>query len=876
MGRAAQAVRRRPGGQAEVPSEGAELQTEMRKVTWGFAMPAWWHRIFFPYRLLLLFSLAVCLLQILVGISFSHTFSSRYTSRTPPGPPQDPPPVPLESKSGLRYPCNITAKEAVSAINRATSLGCKQELVDLVCSLDKGLVYPASLPRSCPKKVDPATKGRHMGCFQDSFTKRVLQGHLVKMKDTNSPQVCLEVCINTGFSYSGVQYGLECFCGNAQPQASLLLDPGKCDLPCPGGGPATCGGYLTMDITETGLVPYLPSKLGQEGQSQDQAPVRLVYLLTVAGRASRQVFRLVKRLYSPHHYILVHVDARQEFLHKEMVRLSELLPNLRLVNQRYSTIWGGASLLTMLLSAIKELLAMDDWTDWDFVLNLSESDWPVKKQTELVSFLSANRDNNFVKGHGREQDKFIKKQGLDRTFHQCDNHMWRLGSRSLPLGVQIDGGSDWICLNHDFAEYVVGSEDELVTGLKKVFTQTLLPAESFFHTVLRNSRFCNTYIDNNLHLTNWKRKQGCKCQYKAIVDWCGCSPNDFLPEDWTKLESTHAKQLFFARKFEPIIHQGILNRVDDWVFESAGDEEDIDSDDVARNSYWQNVFHHDDLKNTDFTATAALAEDDLKHVREECHSDLVFVEVKEITTHNFNNKYQGTLLYIKAEHPENKEAVNIEIKVKHKQRLERTEEQEKSRLTNMAVGTEFDLKELIFRNFLNLIRQDSKPALQLEISSGKTKEQIRFGWFSPQKVLVATSTFQINDTKVDTVESVEPSLQVPLAPGVWTVVAVSGLDLLFREQFLVVPQLGNLPEAKETVALTDSSLEKFLPRDPEHRNVINSFRESVPFILEYFEVLDRCGDISCLSSCETTSWSSRYPDSKSEIKGVDPVTGEIL
>ena len=37
--------------------------------------------------------------------------------------------------------------------------------------------------------------------------------------------------------------------------------------------------------------------------------------------------------------------------------------------------------------------------------------------------------------------------------------------------------------------------------------------------VLRNSEYCQTYIDNNLHLTNWKRKQGCKCQYKAIVDW---------------------------------------------------------------------------------------------------------------------------------------------------------------------------------------------------------------------------------------------------------------------------------------------------------------------------------------------------------------------
>ena len=35
------------------------------------------------------------------------------------------------------------------------------------------------------------------------------------------------------------------------------------------------------------------------------------------------------------------------------------------------------------------------------------------------------RENNFVKGHGREQDKFVKKQGLDKTFYECDNHMWR-------------------------------------------------------------------------------------------------------------------------------------------------------------------------------------------------------------------------------------------------------------------------------------------------------------------------------------------------------------------------------------------------------------------------------------------------------------------
>ena len=34
---------------------------------------------------------------------------------------------------------------------------------------------------------------------------------------------------------------------------------------------------------------------------------------------------------------------------------------------------------------------MEDWADWDFVLNLSESDYPVKTQEELVHFLSSNR-----------------------------------------------------------------------------------------------------------------------------------------------------------------------------------------------------------------------------------------------------------------------------------------------------------------------------------------------------------------------------------------------------------------------------------------------------------------------------------------------------
>lgn len=59
--------------------------------------------------------------------------------------------------------------------------------------------------------------------------------------------------------------------------------------------------------------------------------------------------------------------------------------------------------------------------------------------------------------------------------------------------------------------------------------------QSFFHTVVQNSAYCTTVVNNNLHMTNWRRSQGCKCQYRHIVDWCGCSPNVFLLNDYTRL-----------------------------------------------------------------------------------------------------------------------------------------------------------------------------------------------------------------------------------------------------------------------------------------------------------------------------------------------------
>lgn len=72
---------------------------------------------------------------------------------------------------------------------------------------------------------------------------------------------------------------------------------------------------------------------------------------------------------------------RQDYLYRELVALTKTIPhNVRFMKNRKATIWGGASLLTVLLSGMQDLIAnAEAWNwDWDYVINLSESDFPLK------------------------------------------------------------------------------------------------------------------------------------------------------------------------------------------------------------------------------------------------------------------------------------------------------------------------------------------------------------------------------------------------------------------------------------------------------------------------------------------------------------------
>ncbi|KAJ3615357.1 hypothetical protein NHX12_018924 [Muraenolepis orangiensis] len=149
----------------------------------------------------------------------------------------------------------------------------------------------------------------------------------------------------------------EVYCRHKQGQ----LMPEKVTRYCPLEGKANANVQWDEEAVET-----FPSK-----------PVRIAFVLVVHGRASRQLQRLFKAIYHASHFYYIHVDQRSDYLHRQVRALAVQYPNVRVTPWRMATIWGGASLLTMYLRAMADLLAMRDWS-WDFFINLSAADYPIR------------------------------------------------------------------------------------------------------------------------------------------------------------------------------------------------------------------------------------------------------------------------------------------------------------------------------------------------------------------------------------------------------------------------------------------------------------------------------------------------------------------
>ncbi|XP_024920361.1 xylosyltransferase 1-like isoform X2 [Cynoglossus semilaevis] len=707
---------------------------------------------------------------------------------------------PLEPKKRPLL-CELSGKEAISALSRATSRECRQQIVEVYCKHKEKALMPETVPRYCP-----------------------LEG---------------KANVNVGW--------------DEDPSEAAPL-----------------------------------------------VPVRIAFVLVVHGRASRQFQRLFKAIYHTSHFYYIHVDQRSNYLHREIQSLADRFPNVRVTPWRMSTIWGGASLLTMYLRSMEDLLSMSDWS-WDFFINLSAADYPIRTNQQLVSFLSKYRHMNFIKSHGRDTARFIRKQGLDRLFYECDTHMWRLGDRKIPEGIAVDGGSDWFLLNRGFVNYVVNSRDELVSSMKRFYAYTLLPAESFFHTVLENSALCETMVDNNLRLTNWNRKLGCKCQYKHIVDWCGCSPNDFKPSDLPRFQQV-SRPTFFARKFEASVSQEIVNQLDSFLFGAYA------ADTPGLKAYWENIYAQetDGLAGISNSALShyhafarmglARAAASLPH-RPEDNSCRYVGSSPPTSVHLYflSDQFQGYLLRHVATNRASRQPETLETWVTAKDHFSLTAAaQTTNRLLHVQVGTDWDAKERLFRNWGGLLGPQDEPVAVQRWSRGQSNLTATVVWIDPTNVIAATYDILVDATAE--VTHYRPPLALPLRPGEWSLRVLHHWSPLGQTRFVVAPleffkqqpieqgdtqrlhsgpprnsymeqsfhglnpvlrlpvSLSAVEEAEANAGLTGAPLSQWLDRLLEGHWSASGVCSTGP---------SAC---TALKTCRLTDWSSHSPDPKSEVR----------
>jgi hypothetical protein len=97
---------------------------------------------------------------------------------------------------------------------------------------------------AAPKPVQNVSEWVYQGCITDErVDKRVFPWQLVNQTG-NSPEWCLSKCQEFGYMAAGMEYGIECYCGDLdgiEESGSKQVAASECTTACPGDPEAICG-----------------------------------------------------------------------------------------------------------------------------------------------------------------------------------------------------------------------------------------------------------------------------------------------------------------------------------------------------------------------------------------------------------------------------------------------------------------------------------------------------------------------------------------------------------------------------------------------------------------------------------------------------------
>ncbi|KAI8894641.1 core-2/I-branching enzyme-domain-containing protein [Globomyces pollinis-pini] len=233
---------------------------------------------------------------------------------------------------------------------------------------------------------------------------------------------------------------------------------------------------------------------------------KLAYLIMVHEKNGfPQLSQLLEILDDGDAIILIHVDARTQsnalylLLTKWIQERQLKFPDtsVYMAQNRFFNIWGHISLVFTQLSGFWELL---DMADWDYVINLSNYDWPIKRNAQIHRLLSQDQyaGKNFIEYWPDTSDlaeRFYRIH-LGESDYSSVYHPSELGIVTWPnTNWRAYKHHQWVILTPESIRFL--RNDPTAINFLSFAEHTYIPDESYFATVLCNSPEFNGKILNN-------------------------------------------------------------------------------------------------------------------------------------------------------------------------------------------------------------------------------------------------------------------------------------------------------------------------------------------------------------------------------------------
>lgn len=231
----------------------------------------------------------------------------------------------------------------------------------------------------------------------------------------------------------------------------------------------------------------------QHQKSPIASLVKIAYFIMVHHKPN--VFKaMFQKIYTKDQIYLIHIDRKAKSAVTEEIQLYiSQFPNVYIL-ESLNIVSGGFSMIQAELNAMEFLLNAS--LEWDYFINLSGEDHPLKSQQIIRKFLTVNNGRNYLFYYDQ---KFFRPDTLKRIQNHFTELAYKISSfiykREFMKGVTPYIGGKWFIFTRNTCAFLTNNKK--VLDFEDYYLHTFLPAESFFQTVLMNTSFSDIIVNDD-------------------------------------------------------------------------------------------------------------------------------------------------------------------------------------------------------------------------------------------------------------------------------------------------------------------------------------------------------------------------------------------